>query len=360
MTPTFDKVHNRFKFNGLHFNREDLKEVAYSLIKEGVPYERIIGDFLTDWLNDDDFMYVKTSGSTGAPKSIKLQKQAMVDSAIATGDYFNLNPGDTILHCLPSQYIAGKMMLVRDMMLGLELDYIEPTTTINFDSNKRYDFAAMVPLQVYNALDKINSIDKLIIGGSKVSLELQKELSKVSTKCFETYGMTETITHVAVRPLKSTTQEQNDYFEALQNVHFSQDNRDCLVIKADRLRDDPFVTNDIVELKSETSFKWLGRFDNIINSGGVKLSPEQIEAKLQHIIEDRFIISFENDEQLGEKIILIVENEAIDIDRLRSEIQAVASLTKFEIPKAIYKVSNLEETVNGKIHREKSRVAALA
>ena len=133
MTPKYNKVHNRFKLNGLHYNHEDLKEVAYSLIKEGEAYEKVTGNFLIDWLNDHDYLFVNTSGATGEPKRIRLKKQAMVNSAIATGDYFGLEPGDSALDCLPSHYIAGKMMLVRAMILGLEIDHVEPSAHPLFD-----------------------------------------------------------------------------------------------------------------------------------------------------------------------------------------------------------------------------------
>ena len=354
MTPDFTKVHNRFKFNGLHFNHEELKEVAYSLIKEGLPYEKIIGDFLTDWLNTNGYVFVNTSGSTGQPKRIKLSKQAMVNSAIATGDFFNLKPGDKALLCLPSEYIAGKMMLVRALILGLELDYIQPNSSLDLDTSKHYQFSAMVPLQVSNSINNLSNIDTLIIGGSPVSSELRKKITDIDTKCYETYGMTETITHVAVKTLASKAQNEQSYFNALPHISFYKDDRDCLVISAPRLGSAPFITNDIVELVSETTFKWLGRYDTIINSGGVKLIPEQIEAKLKPLIKDRFIVSAIPHKELGEQLILIVENTDIDADALYTKIKRLQSLTKFEVPKEIFTLKQLVETQNGKIQRQKT------
>ena len=127
MTPKYYKVHNRFKLNGNHYNSEELNEVAYSLIKEGEAYEKVTGNFLLDWFNEKEYIEVNTSGSTGKPKSIKLRKQAMVNSAIATGNFFGLKPGYTALHCLPNHYIAGKMMLVRALVLGLAIDLVQPS-----------------------------------------------------------------------------------------------------------------------------------------------------------------------------------------------------------------------------------------
>ncbi|OZV69993.1 AMP-binding protein [Winogradskyella aurantia] len=359
MTPTYDKIHNRFKFNGLHFDHEDLKEVAYSLIKEGEPYEKHTGNFLIDWLNDDDFLMVNTSGSTGQPKAIKLKKQAMVNSALATGNFFGLEPGHTAMDCLPSHYIAGKMMLVRAMILGLEMDCVEPSTHPIFDYEKVYDFCAMIPLQLKHTINYVHNIKTIIIGGAKVTKPLKERISQCQSKVYETYGMTETITHVAVRQLKSKAGKGDTYFNALPNNTFRQDDRKCLVIKASNLGDEEVVTNDVVDLKSETSFQLLGRFDNVINSGGVKLFPEQIEDKFQPIIDERFIVASEYDEGLGEKLILIVENPRDSIDSIRNRIKYLKGLTRYEVPKTIYAVDKFVETVNGKIHRNKTIKAAI-
>ena len=136
MTPDYTKVHARFKLDNVSYNHEDLMEVAYSYVKEGLYYQQKLGDFLLDWLDDKDYIIVRTSGSTGKPKKLKIKKQAMVNSAIATGDFFELNPGDKVLHCLPSNFIAGKMMLVRAIVLGLELDMVEPAAWPLLDYEK--------------------------------------------------------------------------------------------------------------------------------------------------------------------------------------------------------------------------------
>ncbi|WP_439151873.1 AMP-binding protein [Winogradskyella sp.] len=354
MTPRFDKVHNRFKFNGLHFDHDELKEVCYSLIKEGEPYEKVTGDFLIDWLNNKDYLYVSTSGSTGQPKSIKLKKQAMVNSAIATGDFFGLQPGDTALDCLPSHYIAGKMMLVRAMILGLEIDCVEPSAHPIFDYEKHYDFSAMIPLQLKHILNYTQNIKTLIVGGSKVTKPLLERIKGCTSKFYETYGMTETITHVAVKKLQSKAAKGEDLFNALPNVTFNKDERNCLVINASKLVNEPLITNDIVDLKSETSFKLLGRFDNVINSAGVKLFPEQIEDKLQPVIDERFFVIGVADDSLGEKLVLCVENPRDSKESILKRIKLIKGLTKYEVPKDIFIVNKFEETVNGKIQRNKT------
>ncbi|MCT4630916.1 AMP-binding protein [Winogradskyella sp.] len=359
MTPKYDKVHNRFKLNGLHYNQNDLKEVAYSLIKEGEAYEKETGNFLIDWLNDNDYLYVNTSGSTGQPKQIKLKKQAMVNSAIATGDFFCLEPGNTALHCLPSHYIAGKMMLVRAMILGLEIDHVEPSSHPIFDYENHYDFCAMVPLQLKHTINYTYNIKTIIVGGSKVTQPLLERIKNCDSRFFETYGMTETVTHVAVRQLPSKVSEGDTFFKALPNVSFSQDERGRLVINASKLVNEPLVTNDIVDLKTETSFQLLGRFDNVINSGGVKLFPEQIESKLQAVIDERFIVAGEADETLGERLVLIVEHPRDSVESIANRIRYVKGLTKFEVPKHIYITDKFIETVNGKIQRNKTITSVL-
>lgn len=354
MTPSFDKIHNSFKYNGHHFSQEEFKEVAYSLIKEGEPYEKITGDFFIDWLNNKDHIFVNTSGSTGKPKRIKLLKQAMVNSAIATGDFFGLIPGNTIMNCLPSHYIAGKMMLVRAMVLGLEVDCVAPTSNPKWNTYKHYDFSAMVPLQLSNVIEYTTNIKTIIIGGSSISKPLLKRIKTAESTFYETYGMTETVTHIALKQLQSKHHKAKMFFKALPNVSFKKDERHCLVINAPEVSETKLITNDIVALKSKTKFKWLGRFDNVINSGGVKLFPEQIEEKLQNIIDSRFIIASKPDEKLGEQLIIIVENTSIDRQKLLQEIMTCGTLSKFEIPKAVYTINAFVETTNGKIQRKKT------
>jgi len=343
VTPAYNKIHLRFKLNGINYAHEELKEVAYSLVKEGDPYEKIVGDFLMDWLDGNDYVYVKTSGSTGEQKVIQLKKQAMANSAIATGDFFKLGPGDSALHCLPAQYIAGKMMFIRALILGLELDLIEPSAHPIFDPYKAYDFCAMIPLQLQNSIANINNIKTIIVGGAKVSDQLINNLQQCSAHVYETFGMTETITHVATKLLNVNREK---YYNALPHISISKDDRDCLVIVATNISEDKIVTNDIVKLHSDTSFEWLGRIDNVINSGGVKLYPEIIEEKLKNKIERRFFITSHPDIKLGEKLILVVEGEDATIDS-----HSFDGLDTYEIPKQIFTVHKFEETPTGKIKR---------
>jgi len=312
--------------------------------------------FVKTWLDDKNYVEVKTSGSTGTPKIIQLDKQRMIASAKATGDFFGLKPNDKALLCLPCDYIAGKMMVVRAMVLGLNLYSVEPTgNPLKSVENEGFQFGAMIPLQVLNSLKshrrQFEHIDKIIIGGGVVDNSLLDKLRTVRNQCFATYGMTETITHVAVKTLNGS--QKSPIYQALKNVKFSQDNRNCLIIDAPYLNDSQIITNDIVKLHSKSSFEWLGRFDNVINTGGIKVNPEQIEQKIEPFIDNDFFIAAANDKKLGSKVILIIENEGkIDFNLLKKQFHTV--LSKFEMPKQIYILPKFERTETGKIQRKRT------
>ena len=348
MTPTFDKIHLKFKLNGISYNHSDLKEVGYSLIKEGDEAEKAAGDFLLDWLDGNSEVKVKTSGSTGTQKNIMLKKQSMVNSAVMTGDFFGLEPGDSAINCLPCSFIAGKMMLVRAMILGLELEIVPPSLNPSYDHQKHYDFCAMIPIQLKNSLQRLDNIKTLIVGGASVSNSIVKELSEVNAKVYEVYGMTETVSHVAIKALNHTDRSEAP-FKTLRDVSIRTDDRNCLIIKAPELSDEEIHTNDIVNLMSKDSFEIIGRYDNMINSAGVKLFPEMIEKKLQDKIDNRFLIASKKDSELGEKVIMILESENNSVDK-----SVFSDLDKYEVPKEIYNLPKFIETETLKVQRQKT------
>lgn len=360
---TLPETHPQFRLNKMHYSSEELASVAYNLIKEGEAYEARIGSFLLDWLNDKEYVVVKTSGSTGTPKKYRLRKEHMINSAMATGKFFDLPAGTTALHCLPANFIAGKMMLVRAMILGWDLDTVPPKASPLDQVFKLYDFSAMTPFQLDNSLSRLHVLRKLIVGGGAVSANLKRLVQGLGTKIYETYGMTETVSHIAARRINPTKEKESPIpFKVLPEIAISKDERECLVIDAPNITDDKLVTNDVVEILSPKKFLWKGRIDNVINSGGVKLYPEEIEAKLDAIITHRFFITSLPDDALGEKVVLMVESNFSE-ERLRSlerEIKNFNLLGKYEVPKKIYFVEKFEETANGKIHREntlKSRIS---
>lgn len=341
MKLTQNKFHISFQLNGKSFFSVD-EILTYSL-----SFSDEIHQFLKDWFSDDNYITVKTSGSTGTPKSISLKKEFVINSAKATGTYFDLKENTTALLCLPTNYIAGKLMLIRAITLGWHLDVIAPNSNPLENIEKQYDFSAMVPLQLENSISKINLIQKLIVGGGVVSKVLENKLQDISTQVFATYGMTETITHIAVKKLNKNT-IQPSFYEVLPNVTIYKDERNCLVIEAKKVSENLVVTNDVVDLISDTQFNWLGRFDNVINSGGVKLHPEKIEEKLSKIITNRFFVAGIIDEILGEKLILLIEGNHKNIDFESCD------LSKYEIPKETYFLEKFIETGTKKTQRKKT------
>ncbi|MBA2744661.1 MAG: AMP-binding protein [Flavisolibacter sp.] len=343
VNPTYNDVHPSFKLNGFHLDKDDLCRVAYSFIKEGEEYERAVGDFLFDWFDRHSYLEMSTSGTTGTPKLVRIEKQAMVNSAVATGNFFDLMPGNKILHCLPVKYIAGKMMFVRAFILGLDMDFIAPNAHPLEYNECNYDFTAMVPLQAQNSLPYLRCVKKMIIGGVKIGKRLEDQLLKLPTQVYETYGMTETITHIAAKRIGE------EAFTVLPNVTISYDDRNCLVIHAPRISEEVIVTGDLVRLVNENQFVFLGRVDNVINSGGIKLNPEQIEEKLSKKIHPRFFVAGVPDEVLGERLILLIEGPEQDItDDLFKEVH------KYEKPKEIFFIANFKETANGKVLRRET------
>ena len=313
-------------------------------------------EFLDAWFDEKAYIEVQTSGSTGNPKRIQLHKFHMVNSAMSTGSYFNLGSGTKALLCLSPHFIAGKMMWVRALELGWNLDiaknYSQPLEGVN----SKYDFVAMVPLQVQQSLLQLNQVQKLIVGGGVVSPQLRSSLQSLTTEVFATYGMTETITHIAVQRLNRTKATHTALYEALPSVELSTDERGCLVIDAAFVSEARVITNDIVELHSKTRFRWVGRYDSIVNSGGVKLQPEAIEAKIGKVLNGRFMVCGIPDERLGEKLGLIVEGskEAIDAKEAIQTFLRGANLEKYEVPKVICFVDVFVLTETGKIQRAKT------
>lgn len=363
MEPIYTKIHPKFRLNGVSYTVSALRKEAQNLIKEGMPFEQTLGSFLLNWLDPKSSIEVKTSGSTGKPKTIILQKRQMVASVLATAKFFGLQAGTTAFLCLPVDFIAGKMMLVRAMVSGLELDYVEPSSNPLSKISKNYDFGAMVPPQLENSLKQVDQIKILIVGGAALSTSLRAKVQDKATAIFETYGMTETITHIAVKkvnnltttsenlPAKVTERSRSELFRTLPHITLSADNRGCLVIEAPKISDTHIVTNDMVKIISETEFEWRGRYDNIINSGGIKLMPEEIECKLASVIENRFFVTGLPDEKLGQKLVLVIEGD-FDSDKLLHRIKASAVLERFEIPKSVFFIPKFLDTETGKVNRK--------
>ena len=323
-----------------------------SLFPENEFEEKVIS-FLQDWFSHSETVSVQTSGSTGIPKVFEIEKKRMLNSAKMTCDFLGLKEGDTVLLCLPVQYISGKMMLVRAIERKLKVIISVPSSAPEISEN--VEFCAMTPLQVQNTLDKIHFIKNLIIGGAAVSEKLKSQISRElstinhqpSTNIYETYGMSETLSHIA---LKQISPVQENYFTIFNDVEISVDERNCLKIFAPKLNPEILQTNDIVELLNEKQFKFLGRFDNVINSGGVKIFAEELESLVKKHIDRDLVFLGKPDETLGEKLVLVVEGE--NDEDLKSEILNLKFPSKFHIPKEILFLEKFPRAENGKVLRK--------
>lgn len=303
-------------------------------------------DFLEEWHNNLPYIIANTSGSTGVPKPIKLLKSDLIKSARATCKYFNIDKKSTLVSPLSSKYIAGKMMIVRAIVSGAKL-WIEPPSNKPLANDYgTIDLLPVVPSQVewlINEYKSIGLIRNLIVGGGNLSERYENSLIKLGVNTYATYGMTETCSHVALRNLP------NQIYETLPGITISNDDRNCLVINASQFSFREIVTNDIVEVLDNRHFKWIGRYDNIINSGGIKFSPEKIEKQLSCFISNPFFIIGEPDDKWGESITLYIEGENIDKTEILSNAKLV--LENYCVPKKIKCVSKFDKTESGKIIR---------
>lgn len=328
---------NNLNINNLHFQTE---------------FEKKIRNFLEEWLSDTETVKVQTSGSTGNPKIFDIEKKKMVNSAVMTCRFLGLKTNDTALICLPIEYISGKMMVVRAVERKLKLIITEPSLRPLENINDEVNFCAMTPLQVENSLDKLHLIKNLIIGGAAVSESLKSKItqtlkfSNAQTKIYETYGMSETLSHIG---LKQIFPQSEDYFTVFENVEISKDERGCLRIFAPGLNSEVLQTNDLVEVKNDKKFRFLGRIDNVINSGGAKIFPEQLEALVKKEIPNEVVFLGIDDESLGQKLILIIEGK--ESEDLMNKISEIPFEKNFHRPKEIIFIEEIPRTPNGKVNR---------
>lgn len=357
---------NQLKLNGTVFTKEELKNRAKQFIhKDFVPdYEHDFWTFINEWFNSSETICIHTSGSTGTPKSILVRKEYMVHSAQKTCDFFGFKAEWNILLCLPVHYIAGKMMIVRAMLSGCNLIFREPSGNPLSNLSDQIDFAAFVPLQLHNMLqnkeetEKLEQIGGMIIGGAAIPMKTALKTINFPNKIFATYGMTETVSHIALRLVNGP--DRSDFFSPLQGVEVSLNEKGCLIIHSPEIGADYLTTTDLAEIRGDQSFRILGRLDNVINSGGIKLFPEQIESKIESIMDCPFIYCSVPDIKFGEKTVLIIEGEQKDKEHISSLFQRLNTiLGKYEIPRQIIFVTELPKTSTGKIDRKKARTMTL-
>lgn len=306
-----------------------------------------IEDFINEWNSDSEYIVAHTSGSTGKPKEIRLPKADMRISARATNRRFAIGRHSVIAAPLSVDYIAGKMMVVRALEAGCR--YVELPVGNDIDLPCHVDLLAVVPSQVGSLLDKperLKYVGNLIVGGAPLSAEMKDRLTRSGVKAYATYGMTETYSHVALAPIV----EGEYLYTAMPGITFELDDRGCLVIIAPQYSFGKLVTNDLAELRSPTSFVWLGRHDNIINSGGIKISVEQLEQELAQYLDVPYAVTRKKDSLWGEVPVIVIEGSVADAEKcltlLRTEIDHK------RCPKAAIAVDRLPIRPNGKIDRK--------
>jgi len=304
---------------------------------------------ILDFLSEQEFILQQTSGSTGSPKTILLSKQAMLKSAENTIDFFNLGENQAAVLCLPIKYIAGKMMIVRAFLAEMNLILIEPASLPDFSNSGKIDFCAMVPMQAAKLLEqnKWPDIKTLILGGAETNPGLTEKLQSVETAIFETYGMAETCSHVALKQLNGKFPQT--VFTALPGINIATDEKECLVIDASFLPK-KICTSDRVEMVAPNQFKWLGRIDNIINSGGIKIQPEILEKEIGGILQKPCVILGKPDELLGQKVVLIVETSVPD-DPKHILAKLALFIDKKMLPKTIRFLNEFPRNKSFKIDR---------
>lgn len=329
-------------------------------------------DFFSEWNNDSDRVLVHTSGSTGKPKPMMVEKKRMLNSARITCDFLGLNPGDSALLCMSLDYIAGKMVVVRSIERHLHLISVPPSGHPLKDVDEEITFAAMVPMQVYNTLqvpeerERLSRIRHLIIGGGAIDAALEQELQSLpgNIAIWSTYGMTETLSHIALRRINGD--EASEWYQPFDSVRISQTEEGCLVIDAPQVCAETLVTNDIVEIEpyiynkvEKLRFRIKGRKDNVICSGGIKIQIEEVETLLKPHLEKPFMLAKKKDGKFGEIAVLLTEDE--DIKKVEATVRRLLSdesekssdhkKYKYWIPKEFRYVEHLPLTETGKPKR---------
>lgn len=342
-----------------------------------------LSEFISDWKSASPYLKVHTSGSTGTPKQIMVRKEHMINSARLTCDYLGLRQGDKALLCMPLRYIAGKMMVVRSLVAGLDLVIREPSGHPMADIDIPLRFAAMIPLQVYNTLqvseerERLCQTDILIIGGGSIDHELETQIQELPICVYSTYGMTETLSHIALRRLNGP--DASPYYTPFPSAKLSLSTDNTLVIDAPLVADKTLVTNDVAELLPDGRFRILGRKDNIINSGGIKIQTETVEEILRPVIPANFAITSVPDPKFGEAMVLLVTagdnhfpgkktvssligeqslslQENTIFSKLEEKIFRI--LPKYQRPKHIFRIDEIPLTGSGKIDRATCRKLA--
>ena len=354
-----------YPFDSIQMNGRDvsIQSILSAAANPCSDFEAGVFSFISDWYKGIENHVQYTSGSTGAPKPIVITRTQMVASAKMTEKALDLKDGYRALICLSPAYIAGKMMLVRSFVTGMKIIAVAPSANpfLNMPNDQEIDFAALVPYQVYEILrspqsEYFHHIKTIIIGGASLDAETHAKIGSFSCRFYATYGMTETISHIALKSLNG--EKAVEYYTTLPGVKIQVDDRGCLVITCNYIPD-KIITNDLAEITGINTFKWLGRWDNVIVTGGFKVIPEKLEESIKEIFEklninQNFFVSSLPDPKVGNKVILVVEGSlnASLFEKLKTMMRE--NMPGHEIPKEVVSSGPFVFTTNGKINRKAS------
>jgi o-succinylbenzoate---CoA ligase len=350
-----------YTHTSIHVNNRiiSIDDICQQNVKPLSENERAAFDFIRSWLQGQHDFQLQTSGSTGQPKKITVTRQQLQASATATLQALQIPSFATSLICLNTTFIAGVMMLVRSLMNNLSMIIVDPVA--NPLASIRVDMpihlAALVPYQAEAILQEygvtgINRIEKVIIGGAPLPGSTKEQLLKSESEVYLTYGMTETLSHIALQRISGKS--HTDYFTVLPTISIRKDERGCLAITVPYLTQE-VVTNDLVDILSPTTFRWLGRYDNVINSGGIKIIPEIVEASLEEVLKglnlSAFFVAGTPDEKFGSKLTLFIESTIpLNTETILEKIKASA-LYPYYVPRKIIVLQHFERTPTGKVKR---------
>ena len=371
-------------FNNIHRHQKRIKGLASLKIKMKIQYKNenfslktLDGllskapffsegiTFINKWLSLEDIFDFKSSGSTGIAKTIEINKSQILKSVALTANTLKLKNTDKALICLAPEYVATKMMLARCLVLDMDIVLVDSSSNPleGLNKNQSIDFASFVPLQVQQIMDsgnaeRLGKIKNVLIGGAPISDVLAKKLKSFQNNIYHTYGMTETVSHIALRKLSNG--EDSSYFKCLEGIKITTKEDGCLVINGSVTNDEEVITKDLVEIKNENEFVWLGRQDNLVNSGGVKIIPERIEHLLKPIFKEvqmsnDFFIGGIEDSKLGQKLILLVEGTPTPTDLealVKNNIEK--EFSKYYVPKQIIYLEQFIRTISGKVKRSET------
>ena len=344
--------------NGKKITFEELTDAHLEETWEDV-YERNTLQFIQSWLRGEEEFTVPTSGSTGKPKEIKIARDIMEKSVKMTANALNLAEGDSSLTCINTSYIGGKMMLVRALTLGMQLTIVSPSSNpfADLKPGKHFDFMALVPLQLEILVGKdiyrkaLNQAKAIIVGGAPVSEHLNQKLQVLKAPVYATYGMTETVSHIALKKLNGLGQEEN--FQVFEEVEIGQDKRACLTIRSVLTGGKKLITNDRVKIINNHEFRWLGRIDNVVNTGGIKVQLEELELRIHQILiglgrNENLMVAAIDDARLGQKLTLLLEGEKKQDNEL---LDLMKKQLSYSSPREIKWVPEFFRTGTGKINR---------